>query len=228
MRGSDMTKPHSSLKKPAALRLVFLAALLGISLQAQAQTMEERLRGELRNTTQQLQRLQSEQAQLNVAKQSAESQRDALQAELDQLKKGLARAESRALTLAEQQEQLRNEANSRLSSSHNQLAEVRQAYDGLANQSKQLEAQVGTLSQTLKQRDHELQVCSLKNDQLFSAGQEILRAYENFSTGDLLALRQPFSSSTRVAFEMKAQSFGDALYEQKFDRRAVQMPEVTP
>ncbi len=228
MRGSNMKPTYLTPKKSALAVLLIGSVLTGGALQAQSPSMEERLRSELRTTAQQLQRLQSEQAQLTVAKQSAESQRDALQAELDTLKKDLARAQSRSETLAEQQEQLRQEANSRLSATHQQLNEAKTAYDSLATQARQLETQGQTLSQNLQQREHELQVCSLKNDQLYSAGREILRAYESFSTADLLALRQPFASSARVAFDMKAQEMGDALYEQKFDSRAVQTPEVTP
>lgn len=217
---------HLLAKKSTLTSLLMAASLVGGA--AQAQSMEERLRGELRTTTQQLQRVQSEQAQLNAAKQSAETQRDALQAEVDALKKALAKAEGRSETLAEQQEQLRNEANSRLSASHQQLTQVRSAYDTLAAQARQFEVKGQGLAKDLQQREHELQVCSLKNDQLYSAGREILSAYERFSTGDLLALRQPFSASARVAFDMKAQAMGDALYEQKFDPRAVQQPQVTP
>ena len=46
---------------------------------AHAESMEERLRAQLRSTTQQLQQLQSEQAQVNAAKAAAEAQRDAAQ-----------------------------------------------------------------------------------------------------------------------------------------------------
>ena len=137
-----------------------------------AYAIEKNVMGQLRATSQQLQRLQSEQAQANAAKAAAESQRDAAQAEAAQLRKALG---------------------------------------------KQLAA-----------RDHELQVCMLKNDQLYSAGKEILSAYESFSTGELMALRQPFSAGTRVAFDMKAQELGDKLYEHKFDRQAVDTPAVAP
>lgn len=215
------------LSKQSSLSLLLAAACL-VGGSVNAQSMEERLRGELRTTTQQLQRIQSEQAQLNAAKQGAEAQRDALQTEVAALKKALATAQGRSDTLIEQQEQLRNEANSRLSASHQQLTQARSAYDSLAAQARQFEVQSQGLAKDLKQREHELSVCSLKNEQLYSAGREILNAYENFSTGDLLALRQPFSSSARVAFDMKAQEMGDALYEQKFDPRAVQQPQVTP
>ncbi|MDI7110769.1 DNA repair protein, partial [Pseudomonas aeruginosa] len=59
---------------------------------AYADSLEERLRTQLRSTTQQLQALQTEQAQATAAKAALESQRDAALAQVKQLSAELARA----------------------------------------------------------------------------------------------------------------------------------------
>ena len=53
-------------------------------------------------------------------------------------------------------------------------------------------------------------------------GQEVIAAYENIEAGDVFASRQPFAAKARVKLENAAQSFGDRLYEQRFDPRAGQ------
>ena len=45
------------------------------------------------------------------------------------------------------------------------------------------------------------------------AGKEILAAYEQFSTGDLLKIRQPLAGSARVKVDEHAQALGDKLYD---------------
>ncbi|MRT33206.1 DNA repair protein, partial [Xylella fastidiosa subsp. multiplex] len=57
------------------------------------------MRAQLRSTTQQLQQLQSEQAQVNAAKAAAEAQRDAAQKELVGLALGLGQLAAQRLQL---------------------------------------------------------------------------------------------------------------------------------
>lgn len=226
MHGSDMKK--SRLLQTTTIAAVLLGLSAGLAQPAGAQTIEERLRAELRSTSQQLQRLQSEQAQINAAKAAAESQRDAAQAEVAQLRKALDKAQGQADTFSKAHESLRAQASSQISAAQSQLAQARGAHEQLSAQARQVETQRQALGKQLATRDHELQVCMLKNDQLYGAGKEILSAYESFSTGDLMALRQPFSAGARVAFDMKAQELGDKLYEHKFDRQAVDTPAIAP
>src|SRR3546814_8375506 len=76
-----------------------------------------------------------------------------------------------------------------------------------------------SLQQTLAQRDTELTMCTAKTRELYDAGKEILTAYERFSSGDLLKIRQPFAGGARVKFEEHAQLYGDKLYSGQFDPR---------
>ncbi|MNW17490.1 hypothetical protein D3C71_2166960 [compost metagenome] len=48
---------------------------------------------------------------------------------------------------------------------------------------------------------------------MYQAGKDILNAYERISTGDILALKQPFAGKARVQFEEQAQAYGDKLYD---------------
>ena len=87
-------------------RLAAMAALCAAGLTlggaAQAESMEEKLRAQLRSTTQQLQQMQSEQAQVNAAKAAAERSARA-QKELEALRGQLARAQGQAEKLSQQQ-----------------------------------------------------------------------------------------------------------------------------
>lgn len=53
---------------------------------------------------------------------------------------------------------------------------------------------------------------------MYEAGKEILNAYERISTGDILALKQPFAGKARVKFEEQAQAYGDKLSDAQVPR----------
>lgn len=189
------------------------AAGLSVVAPAQAETMEERLRAQLRSTTQQLQQLQSEQAQVNAAKAAAEAQRDAAQKELEALRGQLAKAKGQADKLAEQQGAVMESAQAQVAASHAQLGKFKGAYDELLTLSRAKEAERQTLARSLAQRETEAKACVAKNREMYEAGKEILNAYERISTGGILAMKQPFAGRARVKFEEQAQAYGDKLYD---------------
>jgi chromosome segregation ATPase len=180
--------------------------------------MEERLRAQLRSTTQQLQQLQSEQAQINAAKTAAETQREAAQKELESLRAQLAKSRGQAEKLAGQQEAMLESAQAQAAASHAQLGKFKGAYDELLTLSRAKETERVALARTLAQRDEEVKVCVAKNREMYAAGKEILNAYERISTGDILALKQPFAGKARVQFEEQAQAYGDKLYDAQAPR----------
>lgn len=208
-----------------ASRAAVLAAAVAAGLAAplaHGQSMEERLRTELRSTTQRLQQLQSEQAQLNAAKSAAEAQRDAAKKEVEQLRAQLGKAQGVAEQLAEQQDAVRQAAQAQVAASNEQVGKFKDAYDELLGLARATEARRVSLDASLKTRDAQLTACEQKNDDLYAAGKELLTAYESFSTGDLLKIRQPFAGKARVLFDQQAQAYGDKLYDAKFDREAVE------
>lgn len=209
-------------------RLVAVAALcaagLGVGTAARAETMEERLRAQLRSTTQQLQQLQSEQAQVNAAKAAAEAQRDAAQKELEGLRGQLAKAKGQAEKLAEQQGAVMESAQAQVAASHAQLGKFKGAYDELLTLSRAKETERQTLARALAQRDTEARACIAKNREMYEAGKEILNAYERIGAGGILAMKQPFAGSARVKFEEQAQAYGDKLYDAQVGATAPAAP----
>lgn len=198
-----------------------LAALF-VAFPAHSQSMEERLRTQLRNTTQQLQQVQSQQAQLAAARAAAEAQRDAAAKELEQLRAQLSKAQGQAEKLASQQDAIMSSAQSQVNATQSQLGKYKSAYDELLGMARKSEAERTTLRASLTQTDAQLKSCVQHNDDLYASGKELLAAYESFSTADLMAIRQPFAGRARVAFDERAQSYGDKLYEGKFDARTGQ------
>jgi chromosome segregation ATPase len=193
---------------------------------AQSQSMEERLRTQLRNTTQQLQALQSQQAQVNAAKVAAEAQRDAAQKDIEQLRAQLGKSQGQAKQLAEQQDSMQDSARAQVAASQAQMGKFKGAYDELLKLARTKDTERTAFKASLDKRESELTLCTARNRELYDAGKEILAAYENFSTGDMLKIRQPFAGDARVKFEEQAQSYGDKLYSGRFDPRQAAAPVV--
>lgn len=194
--------------------LMFLQAMAAV---ASAETMEERLRNQLRSTTQQLQGLQSEQAQNAAARQAAESQLMAAQEQIKQLTEGLAKARSENEQLGLQQEVMRSRAQEHVAASNEQIGKFKQAYEELLTRARGIDSERATLAIHLESRDAELQQCTAKNQEMYGIAKEMLTAYENINVSDVLKIRQPFASSARVKFEELAQRYGDELYQTQFD-----------
>lgn len=191
------------------LVLVLAGALLLPTIgHAQEQSMTDRLRTQLRMTTQQLQSLQLEQAQTQAARATAEAQRDAALANVAQLEARLKRAQGSAKTLQTQKDVVQ----SQVRESRQQTAEVKQAYEELLVVARNTQTELTNLQVNLAERDSSLARCVAKNEHMYEVGKEMLRELEQVSTGSVLKLRQPFAANGRVMFEEMAQMYGDKLY----------------
>lgn len=196
--------------RAVARRLLALTLMFGLvstpTAWAQApESLEQRLRAELRNTTQQLRDLQSRQARLEAARAKAESQRDEALAQVETLQ---ARLDDREGRLSAE----RRASRSRLAASQERAQQVRGAYEELLALAREKEAQRITWEKQARERAAALRTCVERNEALFSAGREILDAYQNLGSGSLFRMRQPLAASVRVEFENEAQAFGDRLY----------------
>lgn len=195
--------------------------LLGLSLfmahGASAQGMEERLRTQLRSTTQQLQALQSQQAQASAAQLAAQNDAKAAQAQIKQLTAELAKAKGLAEQLAGQQQNLHSQAQAQVAASSEQIGKFKKAYDELLVMARAKEAERSKLQAQLAERDTQVQQCSVKNQQMYGVARQILTAYENIDVAEVMKIRQPFAGSARVKFDELAQGFGDELYKTQFD-----------
>lgn len=203
----------------AQVRWSTLLLLVGVALAngASAEGMEERLRTQLRSTTQQLQALQSEQAQAGAARIAAENQAKAALAQVKQLEAELAKAKGLSEQLAGQQQNLQSQAQAFAAASNEQLGKFKKAYDDLLVLAKAKETERARLQVQLTERDTQVQQCSVKNQQMYAVAKEILAAYEKIDVAEVMKIRQPFAGGARVKFEEMAQVFGDNLYKNQFD-----------
>ncbi len=198
-------------------RFVWLGLGLLIATGASAEGMEERLRTQLRSTTQQLQALQSQQAQASAAQLAAQNEAKAAQAQIKQLSAELAKVKGVAEQLAGQQQSLHSQAQAQVAASAEQTGKFKKAYDELLVMARAKEAERSKLQAQLTERDTQVQQCSVKNQQMYGVAKQILTAYENIDVAEVMKIRQPFAGSARVKFDELAQGFGDELYKTQFD-----------
>ncbi|MBK5373655.1 DNA repair protein [Pseudomonas sp. TH43] len=198
-------------------RVLWLGFGLLIATGASAEGMEERLRTQLRSTTQQLQALQSQQAQASAAQLAAQNEAKAAQAQIKQLTAELAKAKGVAEQLAGQQQSLHSQAQAQVAASTEQTGKFKKAYDELLVMARAKEAERSKLQAQLTERDTQVQQCSVKNQQMYGVAKQILTAYENIDVAEVMKIRQPFAGSARVKFDELAQGFGDDLYKTQFD-----------
>ncbi|KAE9640705.1 DNA repair protein [Pseudomonas sp. PB103] len=198
-------------------RLLSLGLGLLIATGASAEGMEERLRTQLRSTAQQLQALQSQQAQASAAQLAAQNEVKAAQAQIKQLTAELAKAKGVAEQLAGQQQSLHSQAQAQVAASAEQTGKFKKAYGELLVMARAKEAERSKLQAQLTERDTQVQQCSVKNQQMYGVAKQILTAYENIDVAEVMKIRQPFAGSARVKFDELAQGFGDDLYKTQFD-----------
>ena len=198
-------------------RFLWLGLGMLIATGASAEGMEERLRTQLRSTTQQLQALQSQQAQASAAQLAAQNEVKAAQAQIKQLTAELAKTKSLADQLVGQQQSLHSQAQAQVAASNEQTGKFKKAYDELLVMARAKEAERSKLQAQLTERDTQVQQCSAKNHQMYGVAKQILTAYENIDVAEVMKIRQPFAGSARVKFDELAQGFGDELYKTQFD-----------
>lgn len=198
-------------------RVLLLGLSFFIAYGAHAEGMEERLRTQLRSSTQQLQALQSQQAQASAAQLAAQNEAKAAQAQIKQLTAELAKAKGVAEQLAGQQQNLHSQAQAQIAASSEQVGKFKKAYDELLVMARAKEAERSKLQAQLAERDTQVQQCSVKNQQMYGVAKQILSAYENIDVAEVMKIRQPFAGSARVKFDELAQGFGDELYKTQFD-----------
>ncbi|WP_152252783.1 hypothetical protein [Janthinobacterium rivuli] len=207
---------------------VLLLMLLAGTAQAQGQkgqSMEERLRAELRNVTAQLQQTRGE---LELLK--AKGAPVAAPAS-DGLKKELARSQSQLAQERAQREKLAAEQQRGAAAAQEasaNLAQLRQASEQLAATGKQLAAERARLDGEVTAQRGALARCESKNAKLYATGQEILQAYESLNVLDVMKARQPFAAQSRVKLEQIAQQYGDQLYQGRFDARQTSDTPAAP
>lgn len=213
------------------LPVLLLMLLAGGAAQAQGQkgqSMEERLRAELRNVTAQLQQTRGELEALKAKGVPAVKAAPAAAAPAsDGLKKELARSQSQLAQERAQRERLAAEQQRSAAAAQEataNMAQYRQAGEQLAATGKRIEAERARLDGEVAAQRSALARCESKNAQLYATGQEILQAYEGLDVLDVMKARQPFAAQSRVKLEQIAQQYGDQLYQGRFDARQTETP----
>lgn len=207
-----------------------MLALCGLHVAAHAQsqgTLEERLRTQLRTLNAQNQQMSAERATLQASLRTAEGERDAARKELAGMKDELESSKQRAQGLAARQHQVEASAAAQTRQAEAKRDEQQQAARTLQQQLAGMTQERGRTADALRERDAQLQRCSAMNTDLQATAKEILDAYERFDVADAVSFRQPFAAKARVKLESQAQAYGDKLYDNKFDPRAVNVAPAT-
>ncbi len=213
-----------SRNRPAAWAALVLAATMGLAGPGHAQSLEDKLRSQLRSVLGQLHDLQNTQASLEADKAAAEQERDALKAKLAA---GGARAPRTApaspAALAELNQAKAENARliEAVQQAQAEIAKYRDAYAHVVDSNQQVHAERDRLAQDASSATQALAVCETKNIQLVKIGRDVLAAYTKVGVKDALERGEPMIGLKRVKMERIAQDYADKVYEAKFDPRTV-------
>ena len=200
-------------------RTLIAIALFAVLPQAIAQTasLESRMRDQLRETRTQLQELQARQSQWAAEKAALEKERDDAKKEAE-----TARAAKSSSAVSPEASRALAAERQRREAAEASLQRGKADMDSSAVALRTAEAERARLAKELDAAKGQVDACTARNVQMYRVGQEVIAAYENIDMGDIVGSRQPFAAKSRVKLEAAAQSFGDRLYEQRFDPRAGQ------
>ena len=174
------------------------------ALPAGAQTLEDKLRDQLRATMNQLHQVQDDQAALQAQKAAAEQERDSLKAQLAAAKAALAHARPQRDTGATQALEA-------------EVTQYKSAVADVTTKAQQAQADHDKIQAQLADVQKQIGACQDKNTALLKLGKDVLDAYEQFDIGDAVGANEPFIGLKRVELENLAQGFGDRLYDGKYD-----------
>ncbi|HEX3943502.1 MAG TPA: hypothetical protein VHW69_05385 [Rhizomicrobium sp.] len=187
-----------------------ILVLLAFGQGAAAQSLEDRLRDQLRQTTEQLRQLQDTQTALQARATAAEAERDGLKKQLAALQAQVPHVQSK-----------RNDA--ALEALQAQVAKDRDALSQAAGSVHEAQAEHDRLQTTVTNQATMLTACQQKNATLFKISYDILDKFQHVDWWDDMNLAEPFVQDTRVNLQKVAQDLGDQIYDAKFDPRAVKL-----
>ena len=200
-------------------RTLIALVLLAVFPAAQAQTasLESRMRDQLRETRTQLQDLQAQQSTWAAEKAALEKERDAAKQEAE-----AAHATKAAPAVSPETTRELAAERQRRETAEASLQRGKADADAQALALRTAEAERARLAKELDLSKGQVDACTARNVQMYQVGKEVIAAYENIDTTDIVSSRQPFAAKSRVKLENAAQSFGDKLYDQRFDPRTGQ------
>jgi chromosome segregation ATPase len=194
-----------------ARALLLVATLLGASQAfGQSPSLENRLREQLRATTNELQTVKDNQAALEAKVAAAE--RDAAKAK----KPTAAPAETAQLRAAAAEAKAAAAARgSELAAANEKMASLSADIAKTRAESERVQQAAAANTAALTRANAAIGDCIAKNERLASVANEILDAYRRIGFGTVLASREPFIGKKRLALERAAQDYDDRLRSEK-------------
>lgn len=192
---------------------LLIATLLGASQAfAQAPSLENRLREQLRATTNELQTVKSNQTALEarVAKAEADAAKaksakpTAAPTETAKLRAAAANANAAAAARG-----------SELTAANDKLASLSADLAKASANAERVQQAAAANTAALTRANTVIGDCIAKNQRLVSVANEILDAYRRIGFGTFLSSREPLIGKKRLALEQAAQDYDDKLRSEK-------------
>lgn len=208
---------------PGLLTTVFSSGLLQAA--DQANTVEERLRGQLRSTMLQLRDAQNQAATLQSAQAEDEKQKKALTDRVDELTKQAASDKDAATkTIADLNAKVTDQT-TLINQMKDALDKWKEAYNKAVEVATTKEAQRAKFESQAILLQRRVENDENKNLALYQLGKEVLNRYEKFGLGTAITSREPFVGITKVKLENLVQDYSDKLMDQTVKPGVAPAPE---
>jgi hypothetical protein len=180
----------------------------------QGNTVEERLRGQLRSTMLQLRDAQNQVATLQSAQAESEKDKKALSDRVDELtKQSAADKDAATKTIADLNGKVTDQT-SLINQMKDALEKWKEAYNKAVEVAHTKEAQRAKFESQVTVLQRRVEDDENKNIALYKLGKEVLNRYEKFGLGTAITAREPFVGTTRVKLENLVQDYSDKLMDQ--------------
>ena len=207
---------------PWLLTTVFSSGMLHAA--DQGNTVEERLRGQLRSTMLQLRDAQNQVATLQSAQAEYEKDKKALSDRVDELTKQAASDKDAATkTIADLNAKVTDQ-NSMIAQFKDALEKWKAAYNKAVEVANTKEAQRAKFESQAVVLQRRVEDDESKNLALYQLGKEVLNRYEKFGLGTAITAREPFVGITKVKLENLVQDYSDKLMDQTIKPGAAPAP----
>jgi chromosome segregation ATPase len=221
-----MSRSRSIIARVLALAVLAPAALPAAEDEQAAVVMK--LRDSLRSTMLQLRTAESDKAALQASKAELEQKLAQLTTELQQVSKEASSAKIEAdktgkqlrdkLALTEDERERYRES----------LAKWQTGYSQLAEAAKGKESERARLAQEVAVLKRKVEDMRSRNVALYQVGREILDRYAEFSMGDALKAREPFTGIKRARLEAQVDEWEVKIEEQRLKEQAAAAAAATP
>ena len=197
---------------PGLLTSVFSCGVLQAA--EQGNTVEDRLRGQLRGTMLQLRDAQNQVATLQSAQAENEKEKKALSDRVDELtKQSVSDKDAATKTIADLNAKVTDQT-ALINQMKDALDKWKEAYNKAVEVANTTEAQRAKFESQAIVLQRRVEDDENKNLALYQLGKEVLNRYEKFGLGTAITAREPFVGITKVKLENLVQDYSDKLIDQ--------------